>query len=175
MTAWRGNTIRSTMIPTGTSTTSLTWRAVKPYLPRDAMADMCRPWLRHRQMGNEASQERILRHFRRSFRLNDRTNPRQDRGDGLARQTRYAADRRHCRSLDDRARRSISLSLAMGDPLSICTDALAAAREMYRITKPGGVVIASADNKLKAALPHFIERGNLDAAGRVCPQYACNG
>jgi hypothetical protein len=31
---------------------------------------------------------------------------------------------------------------------------------MYRILKPGGVVIATADNKL-AALDHFVERGNL--------------
>src|SRR5207253_244380 len=55
-----------------------------------------------------------------------------------------------------------SLCLAMGDPLSICSDPLRAAREMHRITKPGGVVIATADNKL-AALDHFVERGNLDA------------
>ena len=50
----------------------------------------------------------------------------------------------------------------MGDPLSICSDPLRAAREMYRISKPGGVVIATADNKL-AAIDHFVERGNLDA------------
>jgi hypothetical protein len=50
----------------------------------------------------------------------------------------------------------------MGDPLSICSDPVAAAREMRRITRPGGVVIATADNRL-AALDHFVERGNLDA------------
>jgi hypothetical protein len=33
---------------------------------------------------------------------------------------------------------------------------------MHRITRPGGTVIATADNKL-AALDHFVERGNLDA------------
>jgi hypothetical protein len=33
---------------------------------------------------------------------------------------------------------------------------------MYRMSKPGGVVIATADNKL-AALDHYVERGNLDA------------
>ena len=50
----------------------------------------------------------------------------------------------------------------MGDPLSICSDPQRAANEMFRICKPGGVVIATADNKL-AALDHFVERGNLDA------------
>jgi hypothetical protein len=50
----------------------------------------------------------------------------------------------------------------MGDPLSICTDPARAAREMFRITKPGGVVVATADNKL-AALDHYVQRGNLDA------------
>src|SRR5207249_629886 len=54
------------------------------------------------------------------------------------------------------------LTLAMGDPLSICSDPAAAAREMFRISRPGGVVIATADNKL-AAIDHYIEQGNLDA------------
>lgn len=54
------------------------------------------------------------------------------------------------------------LIVAMGDPLSICSDPARAAREFYRISKPGGTVIATADNKL-AAIDHFIERGNLDA------------
>jgi ubiquinone/menaquinone biosynthesis C-methylase UbiE len=54
------------------------------------------------------------------------------------------------------------LVLAMGDPLSICSDAKRACREIARITTIGGIVIATADNKL-AAIDHFIERGNLDA------------
>jgi ubiquinone/menaquinone biosynthesis C-methylase UbiE len=54
------------------------------------------------------------------------------------------------------------LILAMGDPLSICSDPQRAANEMARISRPGGIVIATADNKL-AALDHFVEQGNLDA------------
>ncbi len=57
---------------------------------------------------------------------------------------------------------TFGLTLAMGDPLSICTDPGRAVREFARISKAGGVVIATADNKL-AAIDHFVERGNLDA------------
>ena len=57
---------------------------------------------------------------------------------------------------------TFSLVLAMGDPLSICSDPPRAIREFRRISKPNGVVIATADNKL-AALDHYVERGNLDA------------
>ena len=57
---------------------------------------------------------------------------------------------------------TFELVLAMGDPLSICSDPQSAANEMSRITRAGGCVIATADNKL-AAIEHYIERGNLDA------------
>lgn len=57
---------------------------------------------------------------------------------------------------------AFDLVLAMGDPLSICSDPIRAVRETHRITRTGGVVIATADNKL-AALDHYVERGNLDA------------
>jgi len=49
------------------------------------------------------------------------------------------------------------LMVVMGDPLSICSDAARAAAEMRRICKTGGVVIATADNKL-AAVEHFMDQ-----------------
>jgi ubiquinone/menaquinone biosynthesis C-methylase UbiE len=57
---------------------------------------------------------------------------------------------------------TFALLIAMGDPLSICSDPQAAANEMFRILAPGGITIATADNKL-AAIDHYIDRGNLDA------------
>ena len=64
--------------------------------------------------------------------------------------------------MPDVASAAFALTLAMGDPLSICTNPAKAAAEMYRCCAPGGVVIATADNKLAAADAYFA-RG--DAAG----------
>lgn len=55
---------------------------------------------------------------------------------------------------------TFALTLAMGDPLSICSDPQRAANEMFRLCTPGGFVVATADART-AALPHFFERGDL--------------
>jgi ubiquinone/menaquinone biosynthesis C-methylase UbiE len=57
---------------------------------------------------------------------------------------------------------TFSLVLAMGDPLSICSDPQRACNEFARITRPGGVVIATADNTL-GAIDHFVQRGSIDS------------
>jgi ubiquinone/menaquinone biosynthesis C-methylase UbiE len=61
---------------------------------------------------------------------------------------------------------TFGLTLAMGDPISICSDPQRAANEMFRVTQPGGVVIATADNRLAAA-EAYLERGDLDGMERV--------
>src|SRR5688500_14822505 len=61
---------------------------------------------------------------------------------------------------------AFALTLAMGDPLSICFDPARAAGEMFRCCAPGGVVIATADNKLAAA-DAYLERGDLDGLERL--------
>jgi SAM-dependent methyltransferase len=57
---------------------------------------------------------------------------------------------------------TFSLIMAMGDPLSICSDPQRAVREIARILKPGGVACVTADNRL-AGIDHYIERGNVEA------------
>lgn len=61
---------------------------------------------------------------------------------------------------------TFALILAMGDPLSICADPARAAAEMFRCCAPGGVVIATADNRLAAA-EAYLARGDLEGLERL--------
>ncbi len=51
--------------------------------------------------------------------------------------------------------------MAMGDPLSICSDPQKAARQIHRICRPGATIIATADNQL-AATDYYLQKGDLD-------------
>ena len=61
---------------------------------------------------------------------------------------------------------AFALTLAMGDPISICEDPKKAAAEMFRCCAPGGVVIATADNQLAAA-DAYVRRGDFDGLDRL--------
>src|SRR6476661_6750038 len=139
----------------------LTWRAIKPHGPRDLSAACC-----DLGCGTGKWGLRLLKSgFATTFVDNSAAMVEQTRrkseelGAKSRRATLVVADIVDLAPLPSE---SFQLTLAMGDPLSICSEPAAAAREMFRITRPGGVVIATADNKL-AALDHFVERGNLDA------------
>jgi SAM-dependent methyltransferase len=138
----------------------LTWRLIKPYVPTDlsaACADLgcgTGKWgLRLLKSGfattfvdNSAA---MIGQVREKL---EQMGPKGKRG------TTIVADIVDPAAIPDE---SFNLVLAMGDPLSICSDPARAAREMRRITRPGGVVIATADN-LFAALDHYAQRGQLD-------------
>jgi len=138
----------------------LTWRLVKPHVPRDlsaACADL--------GCGTGRWGLRLLKSgFATTFVDHSAAMIGQTRakvaelGSKAGRATLLAADIVDLPMIADE---SFGLVLAMGDPLSICSDPRRAAREMRRISKIGGIVIATADNKL-AALDHYVERGNLD-------------
>jgi ubiquinone/menaquinone biosynthesis C-methylase UbiE len=139
----------------------LTWRMIKPHLPRDlaaACADL--------GCGTGKWGLKLLKTgFATTFIDNSAAMIEQVRakleemGPKAKRATLLVADIVEMPTLESD---QFNLLLAMGDPLSICSEPARAAREMARITKPGGIVIATADNKF-AALDHFVERGSLDA------------
>jgi len=139
----------------------LTWRLIKPHLPRDATAACA-----DLGCGTGKWGLRLLKSgFATTFIDNAAAMIEQTRakvqamGGRASKATLLVAD---IVDLSALPADMFSLVLAMGDPLSICSDPKAAAEQFQRITAPGGVVIATADNKL-AALDHYVERGNLDA------------
>src|SRR5437763_12526859 len=140
----------------------LTWRAIKPHLPREAIAHCCDLGCGTGKWGLKLLKSGFATTFvdHAAAMIEQARRKAEEMGPGKAkRATLVVAD---IIDLAPLPLETFSLTLAMGDPLSICTDPLRAAREMHRVTRPGGMVIASADNKL-AAIDHFIERGNLDA------------
>jgi ubiquinone/menaquinone biosynthesis C-methylase UbiE len=139
----------------------LTWRMVKPHLPRDATAACADLGCGTGKWGLKLLKSGFPTTFvdHAAAMVAQAKAKVDEMGPKAKKATLLVADIVDLSAIADE---SFMLTLAMGDPLSICTDAVAAAREMFRTTKPGGAVIASADNKL-AALDHFVERGNLDA------------
>ena len=139
----------------------LTWRMVKPRLPRDASAACADLGCGTGKWGLKLLKSGFPTMFldHAAAMVEQARAKAEELGNRAGKATFVVADIVDMPAVEsDR----FELVLAMGDPLSICSDAQRAAREMHRITKPGGVVIATADNKL-AALDHYVERGNLDA------------
>src|SRR5688500_7105057 len=138
----------------------LTWRSVKPHLPRDLAAACCDLGCGTGKWGLKL----LKSGFATTFVDNSAAMVEQVREklDGNPRAKKATLVVAAIVEMPDLPAEHFALIVAMGDPLSICSDPLRAAREMHRISKAGGIVIASADNKL-AALDHFVERGNIDA------------
>lgn len=139
----------------------LTWRAVKPYLPRNAnapCADLgCGTGKWGLKLLKSGYPTTFLDH---SAKMIEQTRLKMAAlGPRSRKATCIVGDIVHMPELADGM---FWLVTAMGDPLSICSDPVRAVRELYRITASGGVVIATADNKL-AALAYYMEQGNLDA------------
>ena len=139
----------------------LTWRLIKPHLPRDQSAHCADLGCGTGKWGLKLLKSGFATTFLdSSAAMIEQVRAKLDAmGSRKDRATLFVGDIVQMPQVESDA---FALVLAMGDPLSICSDPPRAVREFARITKPGGIVIATADNKL-AALDHFVERGNLDA------------
>jgi ubiquinone/menaquinone biosynthesis C-methylase UbiE len=139
----------------------ITWRAIKPHIPRDQSAHCLDLGCGTGKWGLKLLKTGLATTFvDHSAAMIEQTRAKlEEMGAKGKKGTVLVADIIDLSALPD-AR--FALTVAMGDPLSICSDPARAVREMHRACAPGGIVIATADNKL-AAIEHYVERGNLDA------------
>jgi ubiquinone/menaquinone biosynthesis C-methylase UbiE len=139
----------------------LTWRLIKPHLPHDQSARCADLGCGTGKWGFKLLKSGFATTFLDSSAsmIEQVRSKLADFGSRAERATLLVGDMVQMPQLE---KDQFSLILAMGDPLSICSDPQRAANEMARICAPGGIVIATADNKL-AAIDYFVERGNLNA------------
>jgi len=142
----------------------LTWRSVKPHLPRDMSAQCLDLGCGTGKWGLRLLKSGFATTFvdNAAAMIEQARKKTEEMGAKALKATLLVADIVDIPALPADA---FALTLAMGDPLSICSDPARAAREMFRLCAPGGIVIASADNKL-AAVDHYIEHGNLEELQR---------
>jgi ubiquinone/menaquinone biosynthesis C-methylase UbiE len=139
----------------------LTWEAIRPHIPRDLSAKCCDLGCGTGKWGLKILKSGFLTTFvDHSANMIEQTRDKlQTYGPRAKKATLLIGD---IIDLPDIPSDSFHLTVAMGDPLSICTDPPRAAREMFRTAAPGGIVIATADNKL-AAVEHYMASADLDA------------
>src|SRR3954454_17356063 len=124
----------------------LTWRMIKPHLPRDLSAACCDLGCGTGKWGLKLLKSGFATTFvdHAAAMVEQARQKAEELGPKAKRATFVVADIVDLAPLPSQ---SFALTLAMGDPLSICSDPQRAANEMFRITGSGGVVIATADNK----------------------------
>jgi ubiquinone/menaquinone biosynthesis C-methylase UbiE len=139
----------------------LTWHAIKPHLPVNATAHCCDLGTGTGKWGLKLLKSGFPTTFvdNAAAMIEKARQKISDLGPKSQKATLLVADIVDLSPLDSD---KFHLLLAMGDPLSICTDAARAVTGMHRICAPGGIVIATADNKL-AALDHYLANSNFDA------------
>jgi SAM-dependent methyltransferase len=145
----------------------ITWNHIKPLLPKDPGAPVMDlgcgtgKWgLKLLKAGYPTSftdlSVKMLDEVRKKL---DEWAATPDLASKAARATVQAADAVDLRAFPES---HFELVTAMGDVVSICSDAGRCLGEVHRLLKPGGIFIFTVDNHL-AAIDHFIDSGNLDA------------
>lgn len=143
----------------------ITWRWVKPHLPRDLSARCLDLGCGTGKWGLKLLKSGYATTFvdHAAAMIGQVREKLDEMGSRAAKAETLVAD---IVSMPELADDAFALVLAMGDPLSICSDPARAAAEMWRVTSPGGIVMATADNRL-AATSHYLATGDLDGLDRL--------
>ena len=138
----------------------LTWESIKPHLPRDASARCCDLGCGTGKWGLKLLKSGFATTFAdNSAAMIEQTRAKlEEFGSRAKSATLLVADIVDLAALEPD---QFDLVLAMGDPLSICSDPQKAARQIHRICRPGATVIATADNQL-AATDYYLQKADLD-------------
>ena len=143
----------------------VTWRAIKPHLPADAGARCLDLGCGTGKWGLKLlkSGYRVTFVDHAPAMIGEVRGKLDELGSRAAGSEAIVAD---IVSMPEVSGGAFALTVAMGDPLSICSDPAKAAGEMWRCCAPGGVVIATADSKLAAAEAYFA-RGDVEGLEKL--------
>src|ERR1035437_5844821 len=145
----------------------ITWNHIKPFLPRELTAAVMDlgcgtgKWgLKMLKGGYPTTftdlSNNMLQEVRKKL---EEWSQHADLAGKAARATVQQADAVDLRAFPEG---HFSLITAMGDVVSICSDAGRCLSEVHRLLKPEGIFVFTVDNHL-AAIDHFIASGNLEA------------
>lgn len=142
----------------------LTWRSIKPHLPKDAGAAIADLGCGTGEWGLRclASGYRVT-FVDLSNEMLCRARDRVEREFPGREAVFLHAD---VADLSALAEAAFALVVTQGDPLSFTARPADAAREIARILRPGGIAIASVDNRC-AAYDHYLEAEDLDGLERL--------
>jgi ubiquinone/menaquinone biosynthesis C-methylase UbiE len=139
---------------------ALTWDYLKPHVPHDLSAEIV-----DLGCGTGKWASRLIQ---AGFRVTcvdisrgmlDEARRKIESGAGAARASFVHADLSDLRAL---AEGRFALAVALGDPIGCADSPSRAMKQIRRILRPGGMLVATFDNKL-AAMEHYLERGDAES------------
>ena len=137
----------------------ISWSGIKPYIPSDLRAPLCdlgcgtgKYGLRLAKSGYSVTLSDLSRGMMDVCR---------DKAELAGFHERCKFIKADIMDLGEFEREHYELAIAQGDPLSFATHPPKALKEISRILRPGGVLVASLDQTL-AAIDHYVEKLDLD-------------
>jgi ubiquinone/menaquinone biosynthesis C-methylase UbiE len=142
----------------------LSWAGVKPYLPQDLRAPVADLGCGTGHYGLRIAKSGY------AVTLSDLSqgmvNAARDKAERMELMERVQFLKADVMDLSALPREHFALVVAQGDVLSFATQPARALKEIRKVLRPGGVLVASVDQTI-AALDHYVEKADLDGLERL--------